>query len=91
MLKDKSNITRSPKRQSVRQTRTATNEPPRDRYISGARGISSTLEVRRKPSRGRNTLGSSKSRSRIVSTPSIIQEDFEFGETLAVNSLIWQC
>lgn len=86
MLKDKSNVTRSPKRQSVgqieRQTGIATDEPPRDRYNSRVRGISSILESSQKPSRGRKKTNSSK--SRIVSAPSIIQEDFEFGETLAV-------
>lgn len=85
MLKDKSNVTRSPKRQSVgeieRQTGIATNEPSRDRYNSRVRGISSNLELSQKPSRGRKKTNSS---SRIVSAPSIIQEDFEFGETLAV-------
>jgi hypothetical protein len=68
--------------QIEQQTGIATNEPPRDRYNSRVRGISSNLELSQKPSRGRKTTNSSK--SRVVSAPSIIQEDFEFGETLAV-------
>ena len=87
-MKDKSNITKSPKRQSVRQierlTWTTTNEPPKDRLNYRGHGINSTLEAPQKPPQG---WKANPSTSRIISTPSSIQEDFEFGEILAVTLL----
>ncbi len=84
VLKDKSNVTRSPKRQSVRRIGAQPiNEPPRNRHISRGRGVNSALEVSNKSSRGRKTNNPAK--SKIVPTPSITQEDFEFGKTLVVK------
>ena len=84
VLKDKSNVTRSPKRQSVRPIdRQPTNEPPRNRYISRRRDVNPVVEMSRRSSRGHKTNNSTRSKG--VATPSITQEDFEFGKRLAVK------
>ena len=81
MLKDKSNVTRSPKRQSP----PVTNEPRRRRNMARRRNGLSTREVVSPRTKGRKPTLSTKNTTKITSD--ILEEDFEFEEiSLAVYS-----